>query len=264
MVIESERELAATPATGVYTGNESLAPVVERSHGKHSLYFFVRVRSFFLSAVIAFILSGMLWHSASAQKPGSKPAEGGSRKVPLDELPKHASTDTVGIVNGEVIEYGDFMSIMAGYLKTFVTRSKDNVVSDSLYTVIVDSSWDRAVTDIITEQEIMKRHLAMTAGEIEDSLQQNPPDYLRKQFTDSLGTFHGDIMRRALTDPRNDTIAAVVMDDERVRLESERLLGSFGTKTTAAAERQKAYDAWLQRAKKKARIIDKRIRFGLY
>jgi hypothetical protein len=209
--------------------------------------------------VIAFFLSGLLAYSARGQSPKNE-----SQKVPADQPTKHAPTDTVGVVNGDVITYADFKSIMSGYLKIFVARTNNNVVSDSLYSVIVDSSWNRAITDILTEQEIGKRHIGMTAAEIEDSLAQNPPDYLQKQFTDSLGKFHGNAMRKALADPRNDSIATIVLSEEQVRLESEKLLYSFGSKNASPAEHRKAFDSWLRRAKIKARITDYRIRFGFY
>jgi len=217
----------------------------------------VTFRSSFV--VIAFGVSGLLAYSARGQSPNQ-----GSRKVPVNQPTKHLPTDTVGVVNDEVITYADFKSIMSGYLKIFVAQSGNNVVSDSLYTIIVDSSWDRAITDILTEQEIGKRHVGMTNAEIEDSLAQNPPDYLQKQFTDSLGKFHGDIMRKALADPRNDSIAAIVLSEEQVRMESEKLMNSFGPKNVSPEEHRKAFDSWLQRAKKKAHITDYRIRFGFY
>jgi hypothetical protein len=209
--------------------------------------------------VIAFFLSCLLACSGSAQSSKQQ-----SKKVPADRPAKHAATDTVGVVNGDVVTYADFKSIMSGYLKLFVTRSNNNVVSDSLYTIIVDSAWGRAITDILTEQEIGKRHVGMKNSEIEDSLAQSPPDYLRKQFTDSLGKFHAETMRRGLTDPRNDSIATIVLSEERIRLESERLLNSFGPKNASPAAHQKAFDSWLRGTKVKARIIDYRIRFGFY
>jgi hypothetical protein len=217
----------------------------------------VTIRSSFI--VIAFLVSGLLALSAHAQSPKLE-----SRKVPVNQPNKHLPTDTVGVVNGEVITYADFRSIMAGYLKTFVARSGNNVVSDSLYSVIVDSSWDQAITDILIEKETGKRHVAMTNAEIEDSLVQNPSDYLQKQFTDTSGHFHGDIMRKALTDPRNDSIATIVLENERMRMESEKLLNSFGPKNASPAEHQKAFESWLRAAKIKARVTDNRIRFGFY
>ncbi|HWF43841.1 MAG TPA: SurA N-terminal domain-containing protein, partial [Candidatus Kapabacteria bacterium] len=93
-----------------------------------------------------------------AQKTKSHPQKKVTQVAPLHN---HLPGDTVGVVNGDVITYADFNSIMSGYLKLFVQRSGDNVVTDSLYSVIVDSAWNKAVTDILTEQEIQKRKLEM-------------------------------------------------------------------------------------------------------
>jgi SurA N-terminal domain len=176
---------------------------------------------------------------------------------------RHAPGDTVGIVNGVVIRYADFMSIMSGYLKTFVARSKDNIVNDSLYTVIVDSSWNNAVTDIIIEGEIQKRKLEMRDAMVKDSLIEHPPEFLRRQFTDSTGTFHPEYMRAGLNDPHNDSVVHIIIEGERERLETEQLEASLAPRATGA-ERDRAFQAWLQHAKRTADIDDRRTRFGFY
>ena len=211
----------------------------------------------------------MLAGNSHAQK--GKHAKQKPKEVPLKEAEaRHAPGDTVGVVNGVVITYGDFNSIMSGYLKTFVARSNDNLVTDSLYTVIVDSSWDRAVSDIITEEAIAKRKLEMSDAEIKDSLYKHPPDYLARQFTDSSGRFHLEYMHQALDDPRNDSIVRMILGGEKVRLETEKLIASVAAddrtsaNATSAAERERAFDAWLRHEKLAAKIDDRRTRFGFY
>ncbi len=176
---------------------------------------------------------------------------------------RHAPTDTVAVVNGVVIRYGDFMSIMSGYLRLFVARSKDDIVSDSLYTVIVDSAWNSAVNDIIIEGAIHKRRLEMTDALVKDSLVADPPDFLRRQFSDSIGTFHPDYMRAGLNDPRNDSVVRIILEGERERLETERLAENVAPHVTGAA-RDRAFQDWLTHAKRTADIDDRRTRFGFY
>ena len=96
---------------------------------------------------------------ARAQSSHKHPVQKGPKEVPFaTAVARHAPGDTVGVVNGVVIRYADFMSIMSGYLRLFVARSKNDIVTDSLYTVIIDSAWDRALSDIIIEGAIAKRH----------------------------------------------------------------------------------------------------------
>lgn len=187
------------------------------------------------------------------------------KEVPFSEAEmRHAPGDTVAVVDGVVITFQDFNSIMAGYLKTFVARTNNNLVTDSLYTVIVDSAWDRAVSDIVIEQAIAKQRVEMNDREVKDSLVHNPPDFLRSQFSDSLGHFRPEIMRQAMDDPRNDSIVRVIVEGERERLETERLAERVAPKARTPAERERMFDAWLRHAKLTAHIDDRRTRFGFY
>jgi hypothetical protein len=210
----------------------------------------------------------MLLHTSVRAQTGDtattkKPAK--LKEVPLKEAEaRHKPGDTVAVVNGELVTFADFNSIMSGYLKAFVAQSGNDVVSDTLYTEIVDSAWNRAVTDIIIEHEIEKRKLRMSVSAIKDSLIASPPDFLRLQFTDSLGTFHPEIMRKALDDPRNDTIVRLVVEGERDRLETDRLMINIAKKGATEEERETAFAGWLKRAKRAAKIDDRRTRFGFY
>ena len=218
------------------------------------------IRSLFIFILFAI---GVTWisHPAFAQKP--KPHDG-KKVTQVKPSRTHLPTDTVGIVNGVVITYADFNSIMSGYLKTFVQRTGDNVVTDSLYSVIVDSSWNKAVSDILTELEIQKRKLEMTDSAVKQVILQDPPAFLRQQFTDSTGTFHPEYLSLALNDPRNDSIVRIIVGAETVRWETYRLIASLDPKAHSPAEKKRAYQAWLKQAMTKATIVDKRLSFGFY
>jgi hypothetical protein len=201
--------------------------------------------------------------SARAQSP-KPPVAKKPKEVPFATAKaRHAPGDTVGVVNGIVIRYADFMSIMSGYLKLFVARTKNDLITDSLYTQIVDSSWDRALTDIIIEGAIQQRKLEMTDAMVKDSLVAHPPEFLRRQFTDSAGTFHPESMQAGLNDPHNDSIVHIIIEGERERLETERLTQSIAPAKNGA-ERDRAFQTWLQHAKRTADIDDRRTRFGFY
>ena len=209
----------------------------------------------------------MLTTNAHSQesKSNSQESKPTLKEVPLKEAEaRHKPNDTVAVVNGVLVTYSDFNSIMAGYLKSIVAQTKNNVINDTLYTEIVDSAWDRALSDIIIEDEIEKRKLSMSVVEIKDSLIATPPDFLQQQFTDSLGTFHPDFMRKALDDPRNDTIVSVIVEGERVRLETNRLMASIAKKGASQQARELAFAVWLKKAKRTATIDDRRTRFGFY
>jgi hypothetical protein len=199
----------------------------------------------------------------SAQKP--KPTYSpGSTVTKVDNPKHHEPTDTVGVVNGTVINYADFNAMMSGYLRKFVKESGNNLVTDSLYSLIVDSAWDNAVTDIVIEQTIQKEHLGLSDSEAVEMIVANPPDFLASQVTDAQGTVHREALRQALTDPRNDSVSQVIIQGERMRLENEKLVAWVAPKATTDAARRSAFDAWLRKAKSKAVVMDKRLAFGFY
>jgi hypothetical protein len=231
-------------------------------------HIFVTLRRSFIAIALVFVgCLTLLPHSAYTQTTDS------AKSKKLTKLPegtlkeskaRHKPGDTVAVVNGELITFSDFNSIMSGYVQAYVAQSKNNVVTDTVYTEIVDSAWDRAVSDIIIEHEIEKRKLGMSVATLKDSILANPPDFIRMQFTDSLGTFHQDFMRKAMNDPRNDTIVSMIIEGERVRLETDRLMISIAKKGATEEEREQAFAAWLKRAKHAATIDDRRTRFGFY
>jgi hypothetical protein len=224
------------------------------------------MKNVFLFALLltALILSAGSEH-AFAQKKRSATKQPPSKKITIVDHPKqHAPTDTVGVVNGTVITFADFNSIMNGYLRAFVKRSGDNLVTDSLYSVIVDSAWDKAIEDILVEQTIQKEHLSLSDSEAVEMIVANPPEFLANQVRDAHGTLHTAALRQALTDPRNDSVTQVIVQGERLRLENEKFLAWLSPKAQSGTTRDAAYAAWLRKAKAKAVIMDKRLAFGFY
>jgi hypothetical protein len=228
------------------------------------------LRSLALLLALAIIASSGL--SQTARKPASpkKPTAttqtkpSGSTVTKVDHPKHHEPGDTVGVVNGTVITYADFNSMMSGYLKLFVKRSGNNIVTDSLYSVIVDSAWENAVEDILVEQTIQKEHLGLTDSEAIEMIVQHPPDFLAAQVTDAQGVIHRVGLRRALTDPRNDSVTRIVVQGERLRLEQEKFIAWVAPGAQNEEARRSAYAAWMRKAKSRAHIEDKRLAFGFY
>ncbi|MDP4200650.1 MAG: SurA N-terminal domain-containing protein [Bacteroidota bacterium] len=176
----------------------------------------------------------------------------------------HALGDTVGVVNGVVITYGDFKSLLSGTIHEYVTRTSEHIITDSAYSLLIDTAWNKAVDDIIEEREIERRKLSLNDSELRAMVIEHPPDFLRTQFTDSTGTFHREILSNAMNDRRNDTVVAGILASERIRLETNRLIAAVTTKAKTEAERGRMFHAWLRRMRAEARIIDRRLNFGFY
>ena len=189
---------------------------------------------------------------------------------------KHLPTDTVGLVNGTVITYQDFREVMRGYLQAYVAETKATVVSDSVFSRLVDSSWQRILSDIIIDQEIAKRGLTLSDSAVRDSLVVSPPPLIREHFTDSVThRYYPEVFRAAMLDSRNDSLMAMIVGAEHLRLETERLIDDVvRTETLAHAadkkrrrtppSRERIFEAWLHRMILAAHVTDRRSTFGFY
>ncbi|MBI3260033.1 MAG: peptidylprolyl isomerase [Ignavibacteriae bacterium] len=63
--------------------------------------------------------------------------------------------------------------------------------------------WDQMVEEAILSQEAEKAGITVTADQIQDIMLDNPPDYLRKDFTDSTGKFNREQYLKVVTDPES-------------------------------------------------------------
>ncbi|HET6512758.1 MAG TPA: SurA N-terminal domain-containing protein [Candidatus Kapabacteria bacterium] len=174
---------------------------------------------------------------------------------------KHKPTDTVGVINGDVITYSDYRTILADIMRQ---AARDSIASEADFTKWVDAAWDHSLEAILTRQEITKRELKLTEDEVKAELVNNPPEFLKKQFTDSVGTFYPDALHAALYDPTQQDVVIGIVAAQRLMMEEKSLKLSLAPEARTDEEREKAYQAWLLKAKNNARTIDNRLRFGYY
>ena len=88
------------------------------------------------------------------------------KSSPLDSVKKqrkYKSLDTVGIVNGTVIYYGDYKDMLK---QTIRDNQRDSVVSDTAFARYVNMTWDKIVLDILVEEEVAKRKLGLTEEQV--------------------------------------------------------------------------------------------------
>ncbi|HET6512804.1 MAG TPA: SurA N-terminal domain-containing protein [Candidatus Kapabacteria bacterium] len=198
---------------------------------------------------------------ATAQKKQPK-QQGELKKVEKKLEPrKHKPTDTVGVINGDVITYSDYRTILADIMRQ---AARDSIASEADFTKWVDAAWDQCLEAIFTRQEIEKRQLRLTDEEIKAELVNDPPVFIKNQFSDSLGNFYPDALHAALHDPTQDSVVRIIVAAQRISLEDKALKLSIAPEARTDEEREKAYKAWLVRQKNNARTIDNRLRFGYY
>lgn len=117
------------------------------------------------------------------------------------------SKNVIGSVNGEKITYEDFNKAIDRARQNYKEQSGQDI-DDEQMDAFREQVWDQLVTEKLVEQQIKKFGIDVADKEIDDILFNNPPEGLRKQFTDSLGNFRKDIYLQAIKDPRNKAILA--------------------------------------------------------
>ena len=174
---------------------------------------------------------------------------------------KYKSFDTVGVVNGTVIYYGDYKDMLK---QTIRDNQRDSVVSDTAFSRYVNMTWDKIVLDILVEEEVEKRKLGLTEEGVIKRLLAEPPDELRKQFVNTIGALDRESCAKYLRNPEPDLARTRYIEFYWVKYEGERFYASLAKKGARDDERMKAFTDWYQKKLTTAQIIDRRTAFGLY
>ncbi|HQI40213.1 MAG TPA: peptidylprolyl isomerase [Ignavibacteriaceae bacterium] len=124
-------------------------------------------------------------------------------------------TNNIGSVNGEDITYQEFQTAVDQQVenqKKQTGQDPDETQLDQ----IRDQVWDAIVTQKVFAQLIKKYGITITDQEIKDAiLGENPPDFLKQNFIDSLGNFNRQLYEQAIFDPQNK--AALIQAEEYIR-----------------------------------------------
>jgi parvulin-like peptidyl-prolyl isomerase len=106
----------------------------------------------------------------------------------------------IGKVNGEKILYKDFEEKVRTQVEQERAQSKDPEAEID-ETRIRQQVWNQLVDNVLINQEAQKLGITVTTEEIRDEMINNPPDYLKRSFTDSTGKFMKEIYLELVTNP---------------------------------------------------------------
>jgi hypothetical protein len=190
-----------------------------------------------------------------------------SRAQTKDSKPRkqHKNTDTVGVVNGGVITFYDFRQTLANIIKIHKAEIKKDSISDTAFTRFVNLTWDKLVRDMIIDQELLKRKLAMTSEKTIVKLLKDPPKEIKEAFTDSASKkFDAKALKAYLQNPNPDLERTKILDYYQTLFEQELLAKALAPKAKSEAERIEKFDEWLKKKIDKANIEDRRTAFGFY
>lgn len=132
----------------------------------------------------------------------------------------------IGEINGKEITYLEFNQLVERARENQKAQSGQDIEDDQFET-FRQQVWDAYVTQILIEQQIDKWGIKVTDDEIRDIiLGEEPPEFLKRNFIDSLGNFNRSIYEQALMDPRNRE-ALVQAEDAVKQQQLQEKLQSF-------------------------------------
>ncbi|MEJ5352274.1 MAG: peptidylprolyl isomerase [Melioribacteraceae bacterium] len=132
-------------------------------------------------------------------------------------------SQNVGSIEGEEISYQDF-SNMVERAKENQERMTGQQIDENQMDFFRDQVWDAIVTQKLLQKKIKEFGIVVTDDEVREALLgPNPPEELRRQFTDSAGVFNRQLYEQALRDPRNKQIVLYYEDIIREQLQQQKL-----------------------------------------
>ncbi|MCX7908349.1 MAG: peptidylprolyl isomerase [Ignavibacteria bacterium] len=109
-------------------------------------------------------------------------------------------TAEIARINGEKILYKDFEERVREQIEQQRNQNPEQPL-DIDETQVRKSLWTEIFEETLLKQEASKIGITVTDDEILDVLLDNPPDYLRKPFTDSAGNFQRQTYLEIITNP---------------------------------------------------------------
>jgi peptidyl-prolyl cis-trans isomerase D len=114
--------------------------------------------------------------------------------------------DVIGKVDGRAIHSRELADIVKN-LSESQKQQTGRDVSDESSQQLQDQAWNMLVNQVLIDEQVRKLGLSVTDQELIDWVRgDNPPEFLKRQFTDSTGTFNRAAYEAALSDPQNNAV----------------------------------------------------------
>lgn len=130
----------------------------------------------------------------------------------------------IGKINDKEVKYSEFNKIVDQARENQKAQSGQDIEDDQM-AMFRDQVWESYVNQILIEQEVNKLGIKVTDDEIYNIITgENPPDFLKRNFIDSLGNFNRQLYLQAIMDPRNKEALAQAEEAVRQQRLQEKLI----------------------------------------
>lgn len=149
------------------------------------------------------------------------------------------STNNIGVVNGVEISYQEFQQNLEQQREMMRQQSGEDLTEEQSEQ-LRDQVWDSMVSNILFQQLIDEYGLTVSDDEVRDIiLGENPPEFLRQSFIDSLGNFNRQLYEQAIFDPQNREILVQVEESVKQNRLREKLVSLIGASITVGEDEVK-------------------------
>ncbi len=136
---------------------------------------------------------------------------------------QQAEAQQVGKINGVPITYREFEEVVKQAIDNTKAQTGQDP-DDNQVNNIRDQVWSQMVDQRLYDEAAKKMNVTVTDQEIVDWVRgDDPPEFLKRQFTDSTGTFNRARYDATIMDPRNKTIMVSIEDFLRRQRMKEKL-----------------------------------------
>jgi peptidyl-prolyl cis-trans isomerase D len=150
-------------------------------------------------------------------------------------------TNNIGSVNGDNITYQEYQKAVENQRESTKQQSGKDIPDEQM-DQFRDQVWESLVTEKLITQEVEKLGITVSDQEIKDIiLGDNPPEFLKRNFIDSLGNFNRAAYEDAIFNPQNAKILAQteeVVRQSRYREKLQSLLEAGVTISEAEVKRK--------------------------
>ncbi len=130
----------------------------------------------------------------------------------------------IGIINGKEIKYSEFNELVDRARENQKAQSGQDIEDDQL-PMFRDQVWESYVNQVLIEQEVEKLGIKVSDDEVYEIITgENPPEFLKKSFIDSLGNFNRQLYLQAIMDPRNREALAQAEEAVKQQRLQEKLI----------------------------------------
>ena len=140
----------------------------------------------------------------------------------------------VGSVDGQEITYQEYSAAVEQQRKNQEQQSGQPIAEEQM-DYFRDQVWDMMVTQKLVDKKIKEYGIIVTDDEIKNTLLgPNPPEMLKRQFTDTTGVFNRQAYESAMRDPRNKQIVVTLEEQIRQQLIQQKLQSNFFASLTVS------------------------------